>query len=217
VNVRIVLADDHPIVLQGLEHLFGRQDGFEVVAACHDAASALDAVTRLRPDIVVLDLRMPGLTGRENGGIDLLEALARECPDCKRIVLTAAITDEEVVDVLQHGASGLILKESPPDQLVECVRRVYAGEQWLDQNSVTRALRDVLSRNTMRGEASKTLTAREVEIVKMVGQGLRNRAIGDRLKISEATVKVHLYNIYQKLEVEGRVELVLLAQQKGLI
>jgi DNA-binding NarL/FixJ family response regulator len=217
VNIRILLADDHPIVLQGLEHLFGRQQGFEVVGVSRDAASALDAVVRLKPDVVVLDLRMPGLARRENGGLDVLEAIARECPDCKRIVLTAAINEDEVVEVLRHGASGLILKESSPDQLIECVRRVHAGEQWLDQNSVTRALRDVLSRSAMRGEASKTLTAREVEIVKMVGQGLRNRAIADQLKISEATVKVHLYNIYQKLEVEGRVELVLLAQQKGLI
>ena len=216
-SIRIVLADDHPIVLQGLQHLFARHTDFEVVACCANATSALEAIRTHHPDVVLIDLRMPGTGGRENGGLDLLSALDGEEPACRRVVLTAAIAPDEVVEVLRLGASGLILKDSPPDRLLECVRRVHAGEQWLDPDTASRALRDLVERDSRRGEMSHDLTAREIEIVRMAAQGLRNRAIGENLGISEGTVKVHLYNIFQKLDVEGRVELVLWAQQRGLI
>lgn len=214
--IRIVLADDHPIVLQGLQHLFARHPEFDVVACCADAATALDAVRMHHPDVALIDLRMPGTGRRENGGLDLLSALAAESTGCRRIVLTAAVAPDEVVEILRLGASGLILKDSPPERLLECVRRVHAGEQWLDPDTASRALRDVVDRD-LRGEVSHALTAREVEIVRMAAQGLRNRAIGEQLGISESTVKVHLYNVFQKLGVEGRVELVLWAQQRGLV
>jgi two-component system, NarL family, nitrate/nitrite response regulator NarL len=217
VAIRIVLADDHPIVLQALQHLFTRQGDVDVVACCVDARSALDAVRTQAPDVALLDLRMPGIDGEEFGGLRLLADIARERPECRRAVLTASITNEQVLEVLRLGASGLILKDSPPDRLVECVRRVHAGEQWLDPDSVSDALREVVNREAIRGEVSQMLTAREIEIARMVAQGLRNRVISERLGIAESTVKVHLYNIYQKLEIEGRVELVLFAQQKGLV
>jgi DNA-binding NarL/FixJ family response regulator len=217
VAIRIVLADDHPIVLQALQHLFTRQGDFDVVSCCVDAPSALEAVRAHAPDVALVDLRMPGTGGDEHGGLTLLAELARERPDCRRVVLTAAISHDQVIEVLQYGASGLILKDSPPERLVECVRRVHAGEQWLDPDTVSHALRDVVNRDAVRGDVSRTLTAREIEIVRMVAQGMRNRAISDRLGISESTVKVHLYNIYQKLEIEGRVQLVLFAQQNGLV
>jgi DNA-binding NarL/FixJ family response regulator len=141
----------------------------------------------------------------------------RDFPECRTVLLTAAISQAEVVDVLKHGIAGLVLKDSTPEQLVACVRKVHRGEQSLDPDSVARALQDVVQRETVRGELSRTLTSREMEIVRMVAQGLRNRAIGERLSITESTVKVHLHNIYEKMEVAGRMELVLLAQQKGLV
>jgi DNA-binding NarL/FixJ family response regulator len=107
------------------------------------------------------------------------------------------------------------LKDSEPDALVECIRRVHAGEQWFDQSTVTRAFRAAFESETAVREVA--LTARELEIVRMVAEGLRNRAIADRLAITEGTVKVHLHNIYEKLGVDGRLELVLCAQQKGLL
>ena len=209
--IRIVLADDHPIVLQGLQHLFARHLDLEVVASCAGADEALDAARQQKPDVVVLDLRMP-----QRSGLDLLSVLGRELPDVRSVVLTAAITQDQVVEALKRGAAGIVLKESPPEQLIECVRRVSAGERFFDSDTVTQAMQAAAASGAAT-ETSTTLTPRELEIVRMVAQGLRNRVIGERLVISESTVKVHLHNIYEKLGIEGRLELVLLAQQKGLV
>jgi DNA-binding NarL/FixJ family response regulator len=209
--IRLVLADDHPIVLHGLQQLFARQAGFEVVAACADGAAAIAAVRAHRPDILVLDLRMTGQTG-----LDVLRALAAAALPCRTILLTAAVRDEEVVEAMQFGAMGLVLKDASPDTLVDCIRRVHRGEQWIERETVTRAFKTVLERESARSAAQAALTPREIEIVKMVATGLRNKAIAERLTISEGTVKVHLHNIYNKLGVDGRLELVLIAQEKGL-
>ena len=211
-SIRVVLVDDHPIVLQGLQHLFERQADFEVVSCCEDAATAIEAVRTQHPDVLVLDLRMPGANG-----LDVLRTMFNERIPCRTVLLTAAITEEQVLEAVKLGAAGLVLKESPPDTLVSCVRRVHQGEQWIDQDTVSRAFRAVLDREAAAREASLTLTPREIEIVRMVAQGLRNKAIAERLSISEGTVKVHLHNIYEKFGVDGRLELVLCAQQKGLI
>jgi DNA-binding NarL/FixJ family response regulator len=211
VTIRVVLADDHPIVLQGLQHLFARQDDFEVVACCSDADAAFEAVRTGGPDVLVLDLRMPG-----RDGLDLLRTLDRAHVVCRTIVLTAAITEEQVLETIKLGAWGVVLKESPPETIVDCVRRVHRGEQWIDRDMVRHAFRTVLDRE-IAARAAQILTPREVEIVNMVAQGLRNRAVAERLAISEGTVKVHLHNIYEKLSVDGRLELVLVAQQRGLI
>jgi len=211
-SIRLVLADDHPIILQGLQHLFARHADMEVAASCADADTALTAVREQHPDVVVLDLRMP-----QRSGLDLLAVFGRELPGIKCVLLTAAITQDQVVEALKRGAMGLVLKESPPEELIECVRRVARGEQCFDKDTVTPALQGSISRDPAGADAASVLTPREMEIVRMVAQGLRNRVIGERLVISESTVKVHLHNIYEKLGIEGRLELVLLAQQKGLV
>src|SRR5688572_348133 len=108
--IRLVLVDDHPIVLQGLQHLFERHDDFEVVSCCLDGSSALQAVGRYQPDVVVMDLRMPGLSG-----IDLLRELSATRSGCRSVVLTAIVRDDEVMDAVKHGARGIVLKESSPD------------------------------------------------------------------------------------------------------
>jgi DNA-binding NarL/FixJ family response regulator len=210
--IRLVLADDHPIVLHGLQQLFERQIGFDVVAACADGASAIAAVRARRPDILVLDLRMTG-----QNGLDVLRTLSKDVVPCRTILLTAAVRDDEVVEAMQLGAMGLVLKDSSPETLVDCVRRVHRGEQWIEREAVTRAFKAVLGRESAALEAEAELTPREIEIVQMVAKGLRNKAIAERLAISEGTVKVHLHNIYDKFKVDGRLELVLVAQQKGLI
>jgi DNA-binding NarL/FixJ family response regulator len=209
--IRVVLADDHQIVLHGLQQLFDRQDDLEVVACCRDGASAIRAVENLTPDILVLDLRMP-----QHGGLDVLRALAGKHERCRRILLTAAIQDHEVMEAVTLGATGLVLKESPPEALLECVRAVHAGVQSIDTETLGRAFRSVADRDRATRPAD-ALTPREVELVRMVSQGLRNKAIAERLAISEGTVKVHLHNIYEKLGVDGRLELMLAAQLRGLV
>jgi len=210
--IRLVLVDDHPIVLQGLEQLFERHDDFEVLSCCSDGASALSAVAKYQPDVLVMDLRMPGLSG-----LDVLRTLSASQSRCRSVLLTATVRDNEVMEAVKLGVRGIVLKESAPDVLIDCVRRVYRGEQWIERETVTRALQRVLERDSAQREAGHTLTPREIEIVRMVAQGLRNKVIADRLSISEGTVKVHLHNVYEKLGVDGRLELVLCAQQKGLI
>lgn len=210
--IRVAIVDDHQIVLHGLQQLFERQDDFEVVCCCSDGATALAAVTEHRPDVVILDLRMPG-----QSGLDVLRTLATRRLPSKVVLLTAAIRDDEVVEAVKLGAMGLVLKESSPDVLLECVRTVYRGQQWIERETLTRAIRTTLDREGAAQASGESLTPREVDIVKMVAQGLRNKVIAERLSISEGTVKVHLHNIYEKFGVDGRLELLLCAQQKGLI
>jgi len=206
--IRLVLADDHPIVLSGLQQFFDRQEDMLVVGSATSADGAVAAVRAHEPDVLVLDLRMPGTSG-----IDALRTLGAAPSATRAVLLTAAIRDEEVVEAVQLGARGIVLKESSPESLLECVRRVHAGEQWIDHDTLAKAFDRVVH----PAGAATALTPRELEIVRMVAGGLRNRAIADRLSITEGTVKVHLHNIYEKMGVDGRLELVLCAQQKRLV
>jgi DNA-binding NarL/FixJ family response regulator len=209
--IRLVLADDHPVVLHGLQRLFEGQPDFDVVACSGSGEAALASVRATRPDVLVLDLRMP-----DRNGIEVLRAMAAEKLPCRTVLLTAAATDDDVVEAVRLGVHGIIMKESPPDALLDCVRRVSRGEQAIEQEVLARAFGRVLRREAATREVAKTLTPREIELVKMVAQGLRNRAIAERLQISEGTVKIHLHNVYEKLGVNGRLELALWAQEQGI-
>jgi two-component system nitrate/nitrite response regulator NarL len=211
VSIRVVIVDDHPIVLQGLQHLFARQSDLDVVACCATVQDGLEAARHERPDVMVVDLRMPN-----GGGLSLLDSIGGEHLPVRSVVLTAAISDDEMAQALQKGATGLVLKESAPDQLIECVRRVHAGERWVDPGAMTRVLQATPTAEPGNDRAA-ALTGRERQVVKMIAAGLRNRDIGERLSISENTVKVHLHNIYEKLGVEGRMELLLLAQELKIV
>ena len=148
---------------------------------------------------------------------DRYGSLSAERLTCSTVLLTAALSDSDAVEGLRLGARGIVLKESPPDTLLECVRHVSRGEQWVDSETMTRALDTISRRESMMSDPSRTLTARELEIVRMIAQGLRNKAIAERLFISEGTVKIHLHNVYEKLGLDGRLELMLHAQKQGLV
>lgn len=210
--IRVILADDHAIVLSGLQRLFESQPDFIVVECCRDADQALAAVRARDADVLILDLRMPG-----RSGLEALRELGNAKPSCRTVLLTAAITDDEVIEAVRLGAQGIVLKESDPEALLECVRKVHLGHQWIDRETMSRAFGRAVQRETAAREAARILTPRETEIVQMVAQGLRNKAIGERLSISEGTVKIHLHNIYEKVNVDGRLELVLWAQEQGLV
>jgi DNA-binding NarL/FixJ family response regulator len=212
VPIRLVLADDHPIVLDGLENLFRLEPDFRVVARCVNGEECLAAVRRLQPDVLILDIRMPG-----KDGLAVLRELHREKQPAKVVLLAAALEEEEVLEALRLGVRGMLLKELAPQMVVQCVRKVHAGGQWVEKQAFGRALDTLLRREAGEREAAGVLTPREIEMVGMVAQGLRNKELSQRLAISEGTVKIHLHNIYRKLKVENRVELILYAQAKHLV
>jgi DNA-binding NarL/FixJ family response regulator len=210
--INVVLADDHAIVLQGLRHLFESYDDFRVVACCQDATAALAEVRGGACDVLVLDLRMPGLSG-----IDVLRALVQDPTPCRTVLLTATISDEDVLEAVRLGAHGVVLKESSPESLIDCVRRVSRGESCLDDRVIAKARTETAKREATLRAVTEVLTPREIDIVRMIAEGLRNKAIADRLSISEGTVKIHLHNVYEKLQIDGRLALMLYAQTKGLV
>jgi len=208
--IRVLLADDHPIVLDGLERLFRLEPDFEVVGSCRDGEEVLRAVAAAPPDLLVLDLKMPRLDG-----LEVLRALQGSGAPTRVLLLTAALDEQQVVEALRLGARGLVLKEMAPQLVIEAARRIHAGGQWFDAGLLQRSL-DAIGRK-LGGDGEATgLTPREREIVGMVVRGLRNRAIADELGISEGTVKLHLHHVYEKLGLTNRMELLLHVQKHPL-
>ena len=206
-TLRLVVVDDHPLVLDGLVNLFREEDGFKVVARCVNGNEALVAMREHRPDVLILDLRMP-----EMGGLDLLRRMGEEGLETRTVVLTAGAHDRELVESVRLGALGVVLKESAPALLVDCVRAVAGGGRYLQPRFLERALEEAATR-----PPEPTLTARELELVQLIALGLRNKEIGERLSITEGTVKVHLHNIYDKLGLDGRLALLRYAEDRGLL
>jgi len=211
-TIRLVLADDHRIILDGLEQLFRRHEDFELLATCIDGEQALSAVRRYKPDVLVLDVQMPRMNG-----LEVLRAMKAEGLETRVVLLTATLDEDGVLEAIDLGAMGLVLKEAASVKLVQCVRDVARGEKSLEQSLVSRALERMMRRNRALQEVASLLSPRETEVVRMVATGLRNKEIAQKLSISEGTVKFYLHTIYEKLQVHGRVELTLYAQEKGLL
>ncbi len=210
--IRIVIADDHPVVRRGLVQFMADEEELQVVAECADGNAALEAVARHSPDVVIVDLRMPQLSG-----IEVLRRLS-ESPSSPPVVLLAAnISDDEVVEAMRLGVKGVVLKEMAPALLVACIRKVASGGQWLEKEAVGRAMDKILRQEQSRQKVREVLTPREIDIVKMVADGFGNREIGEKLFITEGTVKTHLHSVYEKLGLKGRVQLAKYAQEKGLV
>jgi DNA-binding NarL/FixJ family response regulator len=210
--VTLIIADDHPLILDGMENLFRLEKDFKIIARCLDGQETIKAVCKHEPDILILDIRMP-----HTDGLAVLQAIKKKNLPTRVVLLTAAINHEEVAEALRLGVRGVVLKELAPKLLVDCVRQVHAGELWLEKRSVIAALEKMVQRETGRQEAAGVLTPREIEIVKHVADGLHNLEIAKQLFISEGTVKIHLHNIYQKLDLDSRMKLTRYAQEKGLL
>jgi DNA-binding NarL/FixJ family response regulator len=205
-TLRLLLADDHPLVLDGLENLFRTEEGFEVVARCVNGRETLAAAHLHHPDVIILDLRMP-----EMGGLEVLRRLGEDRLTAGVVVLTAGMREREMLEAVRLGALGVVLKESAPGLLVDCVRTVARGERYLQPRFLLRALEQ-----TGELPPEPSLTPRELDLVRMVARGLRNKDIAERLFITEGTVKVHLHNIYDKLGLDGRLALLRYAEDRGL-
>jgi two-component system nitrate/nitrite response regulator NarL len=209
---RIVVADDHPIVLDGLAQLIAGEEGFEVVGRCKDGQEALAVIRATRPDVAVIDIRMPN-----TDGIAVLRAVTDEHLPTRVVLLTAQVSDDEVIEAIRLGVAGMVLKEAASRQLVHALHEVAAGETSLDQKVVRRAVDKILRTSAGVAEAEKVLTPREVEIARLVAAGLRNKQIADQLSIAEGTVKIHLHSIFEKLNVSSRVELSNYARERSLL
>lgn len=210
-TINLVLVDDHPLVLNGLQQLFSMEPDINVLASCSDGEQALQTVINYQPDILILDLKMP----RKNG-LEVLRELQQETLPTIVVLLTAALDDDEVLEAIRLGVRGVVLKEMAPQLLIQCVNKVHAGGEWLEKDSVGRALEKMLKRETEMQLITQILTPRELKLVNLVAGGLSNKQIAEKLYITEGTVKVHLHNIYDKLQIKSRVGLTLYAQGKGL-
>ncbi|HYC58414.1 MAG TPA: response regulator transcription factor [Thermoanaerobaculia bacterium] len=211
-SIRVLLADDHPIVLGGLDQLLSLEPDIRVVARCTNGNEAFAAIARERPHVAIIDLTMPGRSGMEV----LRELRASQSP-VRVVLLTARIEHEQVLDALNLGVAGIVLKESAPLQILDCIRRVAAGGQWLDQVIGSRTLDAVLRRQSGAARAAAVLTAREIEVVRMVVRGLRNKEIAELLSITEGTVKAHLRTIFDKLAIDSRMKLIVYAREMRLV
>jgi DNA-binding NarL/FixJ family response regulator len=209
--ITLVLADDHPLILDGLESLLKAEQDFTVLARCSTGEESVAAVREHNPDILVLDIRMPGMDGFE-----VLRELKQAKLPTRVVLLTAALEEHALVEVIGLGVRGVVLKEMAPRLLVRCIRTVHEGGQWLEKRASARALDTLVRREAGLRQASTILTARELAIVRAIANGRRNKEIAEQLKIAEGTVKVHLHNIYQKLGVDSRLALMLYARQNAL-
>ena len=209
--ITLVLADDHPLVLDGIEAVLATQPDMQVLASCADGEAALAAVRAHRPDVLVLDLRMP-----RKDGLSVLRELKEKDGQTKVVVLTAAVSSDDVIEAVRLGVRGVVLKEMAPRMLVNCIRKVHEGGRWLEHASMGRALDQLIVRDAGERELARILTGRELDVARCVVQGLRNKDIAKRLGVNEGTVKLHLHNVYLKLGIDGRLALNVLLREKGL-
>lgn len=212
-SIRILVADDHAIFRDGLRKLLEGSDDTQIVGEASNGVECTKMLPKLKPDILLLDLRMP-----EKDGLAVLEEVNFESLPTRVIVLTAAEDDRDVVRAMRLGARGVVLKQSASDLLLKSIHKVFDGEIWLD-NRMTAEVIDAFKKSAEAGirREKPLLSDREKEIVQLVAQGFRNREIGEKLFISEQTVKNHLHNIFDKLGVSDRLELALYAIHHRLI
>jgi DNA-binding NarL/FixJ family response regulator len=205
--IGLVLAGQHPLTLCGLSQVFEREGDCHVLAVCTDVDGTLDAVRRHQPDVLMLDLD-------RNGIFKVLRRIQRERLTTRVVVLAAASDEADMADAMQVGARAVVFKELPPEAFVACVRKVHQEERWLEAPSDARLVTRLSRNGTSR--ATRQLTPRETEIARLAVLGISTRDIAERLDVKQGTVKIHLHSIYEKLNVGGRLGLVLFARRHWL-
>lgn len=203
--IRLLVVDDHPVVRDGLRGMFGGE-GIEVVGEAADGASAVERALALGPDVILMDLRMPGLDG-----VGAIRRLAERGVEAKVLVLTTYDTDSDVLPAIEAGASGYLLKDASPEELRRAIRTAHTGGTVLSSSVAS------LLMNRVRRPAAGPLSDRELEVLALVAKGRGNREIAAELFIGEATVKTHLLHVYAKLEVGDRAAAVAAAYERGLL
>ncbi|WP_299428851.1 response regulator transcription factor [uncultured Meiothermus sp.] len=205
-TIRILLVDDHPVVRAGLSGLLSSQHDFEVVGEASNGMEALGLLDTLKPDVVLMDLRMPQMDG-----VSAIRQIRAKLSKVQVLVLTTFDTDSEIVRAVEAGATGYLLKDVPREELFRAVRLCARGEAVLSPPIAARLL------GRMRGPAEENLSMRELEVLSLVARGLSNKEIARKLKISEATVKTHLLHAFGKLGVDDRTAAVTVALERGIL
>jgi DNA-binding NarL/FixJ family response regulator len=216
--IRVLIADDHPVVREGLSAIVDAEDDILVVGEAWDGNEAVRLAQQLQPDVILMDLKMPNMDG-----VEAIERIRSEVPGTYILILTTYADDEFILAGIRAGARGYLLKDAPPDELVRAIRIMSRGESLLEPSVAARVL-DKLSALMTNGEPGSSdstqcpsLTSREKEILALLANGARNKDIADALFISERTVKVHVTSLMQKLDATTRTEAVARAIQRGLI
>ncbi len=213
--IRILLADDHPVVRIGVRNMLQADDGFDVVGECGDGDEAITGTLELLPDILLLDLYMPRLPG-----LEAMRAIMSGSPSVKIILLTATISTQQVIEALQIGARGIVLKDALADHLTSAIRSVIGGDYWIGGRRVVNlvgALHELMQQAAAPDRKTFGLTPREMEVVGCIVEGCSNRDIAKQFGLSEETVKRHLSNIFDKTGVSTRLELAMFAIAHHLV
>ena len=205
-SIRILIADDHPVVREGLAGMLAGQPDFNVVGMAADGAAAVKLHTTRSPDVTLMDLQMPGLDG-----VGAIEAIRAQKPLAHILVLTTYDSDAEILRAIEAGATGYLLKDTPREELFRAIRAAAKGDSVLAPSVAARLM------TRMRAPAEENLSAREIEVLLLVAKGNSNKEVGKALYISTATVKTHLIHIYNKLGVGDRTAAVTTALEKGII
>ena len=209
-NIRVLIVDDHDIVREGQRALINTEPGMEVIGEAKNGIEAIELADRLQPDVILLDLRMP-----EKDGIEASEEIKKGNPEARILVLTSFAEDERVYAAIKAGAMGYLLKDASPQKILKSIRDVFQGETSIEPRLAQKLMREI-QRTSDSPPTEEPLTVREMEVIRLIAEGLSNQEIAERLVISERTVRTHVTNILGKLHLANRTQAALYALREGL-
>jgi two-component system, NarL family, response regulator LiaR len=206
-KIRLLLVDDHVVVRQGLRMVLGLENDLDIIGEANNGQEALGLIKKLNPQVVLMDLLMPVMDG-----VSAIRAIKKDYPDIEVVALTSVLEDRLVIDAVEAGAAGYLLKESGPEELIEAIRAAAKGEVRLHPKAQKRLIKEVRT-----PEMRESLTERETETLRLISKGLSNKEIADKLSVSEVTVKTHVSSILSKLNLQSRTQAALFALKEGLV